>query len=76
MVPPLDREETPKGVVQEVQLDEDGNKVPEEDEDDEITGQARNLKTLNQYQQDILTLQNEKEQLLRQAAARNRAEQT
>jgi hypothetical protein len=50
--------------------------VLEEDKDDEITEQARNLKTLNQYQQDILRLQNEKEKLLRQAAARNRAEQT
>jgi hypothetical protein len=27
--------------------------VLEEDKDDEITEQARNLKTLNQYQQDI-----------------------
>ena len=61
MVPPLGREGTPKGVVQEVQLDEDGNEVPEVDEDGEITEQARNLKTLNQYQQDILMLQNKKE---------------
>ena len=63
-------------MVQEVQLDQDINEVPEEDEDGEITKQARNLKTLNQYQQDILRLQNEKEQLLRQAAACNRSKQT
>ena len=75
MVPPLGRQETPKGVVQEVQLDQDKNEVPEEDEDDDITEQARNLMMLNQYQQDILRLQNEKEQLLRQAAAHNRSEQ-
>ena len=31
---------------------------------------------MNQYQQDILILQNKKEQLLRQAATRNRAKQT
>ena len=61
MVPPLGREGMPKGVVQEVQLDQDGNEVLEVDEDSEITEQARNLKTLNQYQQDILMLQNKKE---------------
>jgi hypothetical protein len=31
---------------------------------------------LNHYQQDILKLQDEKDHLLKQAAARNRAEQT
>ena len=35
--PPLGREETPKGVVQKVQLDQDRIKVPEEDKDGEIT---------------------------------------
>ena len=46
----------PEGVAQEVQLNQDVNEVPEEDKDGEITEQARNLKTLNQYQQDILRL--------------------
>ena len=68
------REQTPEGDIEEVEIDQNGDEV-EEDEDGEITKQAKNLKTLNQYQQDILRLQNEKEQLLRQAAARNRAEQ-
>jgi hypothetical protein len=36
-VPPLGREEKPEGVVQEVQLDQNKNEVPEEDEDDEIS---------------------------------------
>jgi hypothetical protein len=36
-VPPLGQEETPKRVVQEVQLDQDGNEVLEEDKDGEIT---------------------------------------
>jgi hypothetical protein len=36
MVPPLGREEMPEGVVQEAQLDQDGNEVPKEDEDGEI----------------------------------------
>lgn len=36
MVPPLGREEVPKGVVQEAQLDQDGNEVPKEDEYGEI----------------------------------------
>ena len=36
----------------------------------------KDLKRLDQYQQDILRLQHEKEQLLRQAAVQNRAEQT
>ena len=47
MVAPLGREEMPVGVANEVQLDQDGNKVLVEDEDSEITEQARNLKTLN-----------------------------
>ena len=65
----------PEGDVEEVEIDQNGDEV-EEDEDGEIIEQARNLKTLNQYQQDILRLQNEKEQLLRQAAAHNRAKWT
>ncbi|CAD6257622.1 unnamed protein product [Miscanthus lutarioriparius] len=60
----------PEDNAQEVKIDQNGDKV-EEDEDGEITEQARNLKTLNQYQQDILRLQNKKEQLLRQAVARH-----
>ena len=56
MVPPLSQEEMPKGVVQEVQIDQDGDEVPEEDEDDEITKQARDLRKLDQYQQDIFRL--------------------
>ena len=55
-MPPLGREETPEGVVQEVQLDQDGNEVSEEDEDGEITEQVKDLKKLDQYQQDILKL--------------------
>ncbi|CAD6205464.1 unnamed protein product [Miscanthus lutarioriparius] len=62
-----------KGDIQEVKIDQNGDEV-KEDEDGKITEQARNMKTLNQYQQDILRLQNEKEQLLRQAATYNRAE--
>ena len=69
MVPPLSREETPEGVAQEVHLDQDGNKVTEEDEDGKITEQAKDLKKLDQYQQDILRLQHEKEHLLMQAVA-------
>ena len=69
------REQTPEGDVQEVEIDQNGDEV-KEDKDGEIAEQGRNLKTLNQYQQDILRLQNEKEQLLRQATAHNRAEQT
>ena len=57
---PGGREQTPKGDVQEVEIDQNGDEV-EEDEDGEITKQVRNLKTLNQYQQDILRLQNKKE---------------
>ena len=74
IVAPGGREQTPEGDIEEVEIDQNGDEV-EEDEDGEIIEQARNLKTLNLYQQDILRLQNEKEQLLRQAAARNRAEQ-
>ena len=36
----------PEGDVKEVEIDQNGNEV-EEDEDDEITEQERNLKTLN-----------------------------
>ena len=45
----------PEGDVKEIEIDQNGDEV-EEDEDIEITEQARNLKTLNQYQQDILRL--------------------
>ena len=68
------REQTPEGDVEEVEIDQNSDEV-EEDEDGEITEQARNLKTLNQYQQDIPKLKNE-EQLLRQVAAHNKAKQT
>jgi hypothetical protein len=44
MAPPLGREEMPEGVVLEVQLDQDGIEVLEEDEDGEITEQARSEK--------------------------------
>ena len=67
---PGGREQTPEGDIEEVEIDQNGDEV-EEDEDGKITKQARNLKTLNQYQQDILRLQNKKEQLLRQATTRN-----
>ena len=49
------REQTPEDDVKEVEIDQNVDEV-EEDEDGEITEQARNLKTLNQYQQDILRL--------------------
>ena len=51
----------PKGVVYEVLTDQDGNKVTEEDEDSEIIEQAKYLKKLDQYPQDILRLQHKKE---------------
>jgi hypothetical protein len=54
----------------------DHNNDDQEDKDGKITEQAKQLKTLNQYQQDILRLQGKKEHLLKQAAARNKAEQT
>ena len=60
---PGGREQTPKGDIEEIKLVQNGDEV-EEDEDGEITEQGRNLKMLNRYQQDILRLQNEKEQLL------------
>ena len=65
----------PEGDVEEVETNQNSDEV-EEDEDGEITKQSRNLKTLNQYQQNIVKLQIEKEQLLKQAIARNRGEQT
>jgi hypothetical protein len=53
---PGGREQTPEeGDVQEVEIDQNDDEI-EEDKDDEITEQARNLKTLSQYQQDILRL--------------------
>ena len=72
---PRSREGTLDGHVRSIELDQNGIEIAGEDEDGKITEQARNLKMLNQYQQDILRLQNEKEQLLRQAAAHNRSEQ-
>ena len=47
------------GDVKEVELDQNGKEV--EDEDGKITEQAKDLKKLNRYQQDILRLQHEKE---------------
>lgn len=73
---PCSREETPEGIAQDVQLDQDGNETVDEDEDGEITEPARDLRKLDQYQQEIVRLQQEKEQLLQQAAVRNRIEQT
>ena len=63
-MPPLGREETPKGEVLEGQIDQDGNEVPEEDEDDEITEQARDLRKLDQYRQDIIRLHRERDLLV------------
>ena len=40
------REQTPEDDVKEVEIDQNGDEV-KEDEDGEITEQARNLKTLN-----------------------------
>ena len=54
------REETPEGDVEEVKLDQNGNEI-EEDKEGEITEQTKDLKKLDQYQQDILRLQHEKE---------------
>ena len=45
-VVPGGREKMPEGDVKEVKIDQNGNEV-KEDEDDEITEQERNLKTLN-----------------------------
>ena len=42
------REQMSEGDTQEVKINQNGDEV-EEDEDGEITEQARNLKTLNQY---------------------------
>jgi hypothetical protein len=55
---------------------QDQNNDGQEDEDGKITEQAKQLKTLNQYKQDILRLQDKKEHLLKQAITRNRAKQT
>ena len=41
-------QETPEGVAEEIQLNQDGNEI-EEDEDGEITDQARELRRLEQY---------------------------
>ena len=42
------REQMLEGDVKEAEINQNGDEV-EEDEDGEITKQARNLKTLNQY---------------------------
>ena len=42
------QEQTLEGDVEEVKIDQNGDEV-KEDKDDEITEQARNLKTLSQY---------------------------
>jgi hypothetical protein len=59
------REATPEGDVQDLPEDQDGNN----DEEGEIADQARGLKRLDEYQQEIVRLQQEKERLLQQAAA-------
>jgi hypothetical protein len=69
------QEETPESIAKEVRLDQDGNEI-EEDEDGKITDPGRELWKLEQYQQDIVRLQRERDQLLQQAATRNRADQT
>ena len=69
------QEQTLEGDVEEVKIDQNGDEV-EEDEDGEITDQARELRRLEQYKQDIARLQREKDQLLQWATARNRADQT
>ena len=55
-VPPLSREEMLERIFLNVPIDQDGNEVPEEDKDSEITEQARDLRKLDQYQQDIIRL--------------------
>lgn len=67
-----EHEETPEGLVQE-ELADQGE---DEDEDVEITEHARNLKRLDGFQQEIQRLQQQRDQLLQQAVARNRAKQT
>jgi hypothetical protein len=60
-VPPCDREEMPEGIAQDVQLDQGRNEIVDEDEDGEITKPARDLRKLDQYWQEIVRLQQEKE---------------
>jgi hypothetical protein len=48
-VPPCSREETPEGIAQDVQLDQDRNEIVDEDEYGEITKPARDLRKLDQY---------------------------
>ena len=52
---PRRREQTQESDVEGIEINQNGDEV-EEDEDGEIIEQARNLKTLDQYQQDILKL--------------------
>ena len=59
-----------EGHVREVITDQ----IVMEDEDGEISDQARDLRRLDIYQQQILKLQHEKDQLQKQAAARKRVE--
>ena len=49
-----------EGDVEEVKLDQNGKEV-EEDENGKITKQAKDLKSLDQYQHDILRPQHKKE---------------
>jgi uncharacterized protein YlxW (UPF0749 family) len=66
------RVNTPEGFVQDVTFDQDGN----EDEDGKITEHARNLKRLDDYQEEIQRLQQQRDQLVQHAATHSRAEQT
>ena len=54
----------------------DENQDDEDELDGEITDQARELRRLEQFQQDITRLQLERDQLMHQATALNRANQT
>jgi hypothetical protein len=54
------QEATPEGDVQDLPEVQDENN----DEESEITDQARGLKRLDEYQQEIVRLQQEKERLL------------
>jgi len=75
-VPPLSREEMLERIFLNVLIDQDGNEVPEEDKDSEITEQARDLRKLDQYQQDIIRLQSKRDQLLPHAVVWNGVDQT
>lgn len=66
------REAAPEGFIQEELVDQD----EDEEEDTKITEHARNLKRLDTYQSEIQRLQQQRDQMLKQAVARSRAEQT